>query len=285
MRFSVVLVNYESWPLTLRCLESIAATGYEDFEVVVVDNEGKEGGPAPDLPPTARVIRNPTNVGFARACNTGIADSGGEYLILINPDTTVEPEFFSHLERFLENKTDVGIVGPKILDTDGAVQLSARREVGFVSGVFGRTSFLTRLFPDSAVVRRLFPAVGSPQKPTEVDWVSGACMVVRKAMLEEIGGMDPRFFMYFEDGDLCRRARAAGLRVLYLPEVEVTHEAGGSSRSSLEAVWRLHKSAFLYHRKHGPRGPLGLYSIPVLAGLSARALAKLVADYLGKPRS
>jgi len=106
--------------------------------------------------------------------------------------------------------------------------------------------------------------------------------VLRRRMLEEVGGLDPRFFMYFEDVDLCRRAREAGWRVLYLPEVEVTHEAGGSSRSGARAVWRLHKSAFLYHRKHGPRGPFGLYAVPVLGGLALRALTKLAVLYLGR---
>lgn len=279
MKFSVVLVNYESWPLTLRCMESLARTGYTDFEVVVVDNEG---GPAPKPPYPARLILNPTNVGFARACNVGIAESGGEYVVLINPDATVEEEFFARLERFLEDSPDAGVVGPRVLDADGTVQLSARREVGFISGVLGRTSFLTRLFPDSVAVRRLFPAAASPEKPTEVDWVSGACMVLRRWMLEEIGVLDPRFFMYFEDADLCRRAWAAGWRILYLPQVTVTHQAGGSSRNGPKAVWRLHKSAFLYHRKHGPRGPLNLYTPPVVAGLALRALAKLATSYFGR---
>lgn len=278
MKFSVVLVNYRSWPLTLRCIESLTRTDYEDFEVLVVDNEG---GTAPKLPRQTRLIQNPDNLGFARACNAGISYSDGKFIVLINPDATVREDFFTRLECFLHRSPETGVIGPKVLDGDGSVQLSARQEISFVSGVLGRTSFLTRLLPESEAVRRLFPAAASPDKPTEVDWVSGACMVLRGAMLEKIGNLDPRFFMYFEDADLCRRARSAGWRVFYLPEVTVTHEAGGSSRSSLKAVWRLHKSAFLYHRKHGPRGPLGLYSIPVLAGLTLRAVVKLAAGYLG----
>lgn len=281
MKFSVVLVNYQSWPLTLRCIESLARTGRGDFEILVVDNEG---GKAPELPHGTRLIQNPENLGFARACNVGISESGGDFVILVNPDATVERDFFTRLEGFLRRSPEAGVMGPKVLDGDGSVQLSARREVGLVSGILGRTSFLTRLFPESQAVRRLFPAAGFPKKPTEVDWVSGACMVLRSRMLGEVGGLDARFFMYFEDVDLCRRARAAGWRVFYLPEVEVTHEAGGSSRSNIEAVWRLHKSAFLYHRKHGPRGPLGLYSVPVLAGLALRAGAKLAAGHLAELR-
>ena len=127
-------------------------------------------------------------------------------------------------------------------------------------------------------MRDQFPALGSLGRPTEVDWVSGACMVVRRAVLEKISPLDERFFLYFEDADLCRRARETGWRVFYLPGVEVLHQTGGSSRSKPRAIWLLHKSAFLYHRKHGPSGPLNLYSAAVLAGLTVRALAKLVAS-------
>ena len=104
-------------------------------------------------------------------------------------------------------------------------------------------------------------------------------MVVRRPLLEEVGTFDERFFMYFEDADLCRRVRGAGWLVYYLPHIEVIHQTGGSSRSKPKAIWLLHKSAFLYHRKHGTHGPFGLFSGMVLAGLAVRALAKLT-NYL-----
>lgn len=106
-------------------------------------------------------------------------------------------------------------------------------------------------------------------------------MVVRRETLEKISPLDERFFLYFEDVDLCRRAREAGWPVFYLPDVEVLHQTGGSSRSKPRAIWLLHKSAFLYHRKHGPHGPMNLYSAAVLAGLAARTLAKLGASLAG----
>jgi GT2 family glycosyltransferase len=133
-------------------------------------------------------------------------------------------------------------------------------------------------------VRRLFPAVERLSGPTMVDWVSGACMILRRQALEEIGPMDERFFMYFEDADLCRRAREAGWLVYYLPQVEVLHHTGASSRSKPRAVWNLHKSAFLYHRKHGPHGPLNLYSLLVAAGLCVRAFAKLASLLVSRSR-
>ncbi len=273
MRFSVVIVNYDSWPHTLRCIKALRNTGYESFEVLVVDNGREE---PPELPAFVRTIRNPENAGFARACNQGISASHGDFVVLINPDTLVERDFFDLLEEFLGENPEAGIVGPRVVDGYGELQLSARREVSFVSGLLGRTSLLTRLFPKSAAVKSMFPAADGLSGPTEVDWVSGACMVVRRTLLEKIGGLDERFFMYFEDADLCRRSREAGWPVYYLPQVEVLHLTGASSHSKPQAIWRLHKSAFLYHRKHGPHGPLGLYSAFVFLGLCARALAKLV---------
>lgn len=276
MKFSVVIVNYASWPLTLRCVQSFRRTGYEDFEVVVVDNDQAE---PPELPYGAQLIRNPENIGFARACNQGIAASTGEMIVLINPDTLVEADFFERVADLLEKNPRIGVAGPRVLDAVGELQLSARREISLVSGLLGRTSALTRLFPKSSLVKSQFPAVTKQSHPAAVDWVSGACMVVRRPLLQEVGAFDERFFMYFEDADLCRRAREAGWLVYYLPEVEVVHQTGGSSHSRPRAIWLLHKSAFLYHRKHGAHGPLDLYSAAVLLGLTARALAKL-ANYL-----
>jgi N-acetylglucosaminyl-diphospho-decaprenol L-rhamnosyltransferase len=272
MMFSVVIVNYASWPLTARCVGSLLESGDENLEIVVVDNDGAE---PPEIPSVARLIRNPRNAGFARACNQGIAASTGELVVLINPDAVVKRDFFGHIGAFIEENPGVGVAGPRIVDADGRLQLSARKELSMVSGLLGRTSLLTRLFPKSSLVREQFPAITEWRRPTAVDWVSGACMIVRRSALEEIGGLDERFFMYFEDADLCRRAREAGWSVFYLPHVEVVHEAGGSSHDRPRAIWDLHKSAFLYHRKHGAHGPLNLYSFFVLVGLAGRSLAKL----------
>jgi N-acetylglucosaminyl-diphospho-decaprenol L-rhamnosyltransferase len=272
VKFSVVTVNYKSWPYTLRCMDSLYATGYEDFEVVVVDND--QDAP-PEMPHPVRLIRNPENVGFARACNQGTEVSKGENVLFLNPDTVVEEGFFESLEKFLDENPTAGVAGPMIVGDDGDIQLTARKELSFVSGILGRTSLLTRLFPKNPLVRRLFPAAEKLTGPTAVDWIAGTCMAVRRRTLEQIGPMDERFFMYFEDADLCRRAREAGWLVYYLPQVEVFHHSGASSGNRSRAIWNLHKSAFLYHRKHGSHGPLGLYSLLTLAGLAGRAFIKL----------
>ena len=279
MKFSVVIVNYASWPLTVRCVESLYATGYRDFEIVVVDNDSPE---PPEIPYPVRLIRNPENLGFARACNQGITASTGDLVVLINPDAVVEERFFERVQEFFEGNASVGIVGPRIVYSDGGLQLTARRELSVLSGFLGRTSLLTRLFPTSSLVKSQFPTVTELARPAVVDWVAGACMVVRRQTLEEVGFLDERFFMYFEDADLCRRAREAGWSVYYVPGVQVVHHAGASSRSRPRAIWNLHKSAFVYHRKHGAHGPLNLYSLLVLVGLIGRALIKLATSLVKK---
>ncbi len=272
MKFSVVAVNYRSWPYTLRCIDSLYRTRYKDFEVVVVDNDQEV---PPEIPYPVRLIRNPENLGFARACNQGVSASTGEHVVFINPDTLVERGFFEYLEEFFDENLRAGVAGPRIVETDGNLQLSARKELSFISGLLGRTSLLTRLFPKSSLVRQLFPATEELTGPTTVDWVSGACVTVRRRTLEEVGALDERFFMYFEDADLCRRAREAGWLVYYLPQVEIVHHSGASSGNRARAIWDLHKSAFLYHRKHGPHGPLGLYSVLILVSLAGRAAVRL----------
>jgi len=271
----VIVVNYHSWPLTLACVASLRAAGREDAEVLVVDNDAEA---VPDLPPGVRLIRSGQNLGLTKAWNRAMPQTTGDLVVLLNPDTVVEEGFFDRTEAFFEAEPSAGVAGPRILDAEGELQLSARKEISLLSGLLGRTSLLTRLFPKSPLVRDQFPALGDLGRPTEVDWVSGACMFVRREALQKISPLDERFFLYFEDADLCRRAREAGWRVFYLPDVEVLHQTGGSSRSKPRAIWLLHKSAFLYHRKHGPHGPLNLYSAAVLAGLTVRALAKLAAS-------
>jgi N-acetylglucosaminyl-diphospho-decaprenol L-rhamnosyltransferase len=281
VKFSVVTVNYRSWPYTITCIDSLYRTGYKDFESVVVDNDQEA---TPEIPHPVRLIRNLENVGFARACNQAVFVSSGEYTVFINPDTLVADDFFESLEEFLDENPRAGVAGPRIVDAEGGVQLSARKELSLVSGFLGRTSLLTRLFPKNPLVKCLFPAAEKLTGPTVVDWISGACMTVRRQTLDEIGPMDERFFMYFEDADLCRRAREAGWLVYYLPQVEIFHHSGASSRNRPRAIWDLHKSAFLYHRKHGSHGPLGLYSLLILVGLAGRALIRLATSLVKSGR-
>src|SRR5918993_1421693 len=146
MKFSVIIVNYVSWPLALRCIESLRQTRCGDFEVFVVDNDSVE---PPELPSSVRLIRNKENVGFARAHNRGIAASSGDLVVLINPDTLVERDFFEQLRAFLSENPKAGISGPRIVGWEGRPHLPEGREVAPLAGLLGPPPLLTRLFPKS----------------------------------------------------------------------------------------------------------------------------------------
>lgn len=272
MRFSVIFVNYDSWEFTLRAVESLRRTGYGDFEAIVVDNDDR---PVPELPEWVRLLRSGRNVGFARACNRGIFASRGEFAVLLNPDSLVHAGFFEELERFFAGHPLAAVAGPRIVEADGSIQRSARSELSFLSGLAGRTSLLARLFPKGRLARSQFLYAEELSEPTLADWVSGACMALRREALDEVGLLDERFFMYFEDSDLCKRVWQSGREVYYLPRVEVFHHTGGSSNRRVTAVLRFHRNALRYHLKHGPHGPLRLYTALTVVGLAGRAAAKL----------
>ena len=143
------------------------------------------------------------------------------------------------LVDYARTRPDAGVVGPRILNTDGTVQGSARRFPGVTTAVAGRSSWLTRKFPNNPLSRHNLPSLDGRTTPLNVDWVSGACMLVRRTAFEQVDGMDERFFLYWEDADLCRRLGEKGWRTVYFPGATIVHAGGRSSihvyRESLAA--------------------------------------------------
>ena len=161
------------------------------------------------------------------------------------------------------NTLAVGIVGPLVREPDASVQASARRFPNVTTGFAGRTSWLSRVWPTNRLTRRNLLTREVLRDPVEVDWVSGACMMVRRTAFEAVGGMDEQFFLYWEDADLCFRLKREGWLTVYNPLVSVTHLTGrSSSRARRESLIAFHRSAFRYFRKH--------------SGLAARAATPLV---------
>ncbi len=272
----IVLVNYNSTDHLLRCLESIQGSleGVQ-AQIVVVDNASTDSWQrVTDACPEARLIRNPENRGFASAVNTGIRVGTAPYIVLLNPDTVVSPGFFRGALDFMGRRPDVGILGPRILDPDGATQGSARAFPTPLTALFGRTALLTRLFPGNPLSRRNI-LTGPPDdwEARPVDWVSGACMVVRREALDRMGPMDEQFFMYWEDADWCKRARETGWTVVYDPALSLTHAVGASSRTNpIRSAFEFHRSAFRLYRKHTKRATFLLMAPVLLGGLALRFL-------------
>lgn len=254
---SVIIVNFNAGPLLERCLGSLVSHLTGTWEAVVVDNASSDGSVdrVAGLDPRIRLLCNADNVGFGRAINQAMAATTAPLALFLNPDATLTAGAIDELVRELNNHPQCGAIGPAILNPDGSIQGSARGDPDMLTGLFGRSSTLTRLFPRSALARRNVVTHAEPadaaQGSIEVDWVSGACMLVRREAFTSIGGFDEAFFLYWEDADFCRRLRAAGWHTRYDPRAQVAHAGSVSSRSRPAlAIRAFHRSAYLYYRRH-----------------------------------
>ncbi|HEY8491391.1 MAG TPA: glycosyltransferase family 2 protein [Dehalococcoidia bacterium] len=286
---SIVIVNYNAWPYLERCLRSLQAhAGAARQEIIVVDNASEDGSPALVARhfPGVRLIARADNGGFARGCNDGIRAARGRAICLLNPDTEVRETVFDAAVRYLDGHPDVAVLGPRILNPDGSLQLSCRRFPGFAAALFNRYSLATRLFPNNPFSRRYLMTDWSHDAVADVDWISGACMVLSRRALDEIGLLDEGYFMYIEDVDLCQRAHRAGYRVVYFPEVSVYHHIGVSAqwRTFRSVLW-WHQSMWHYYLKYMRRNVL--LDVATFAGIWGRCGLKLAlvgARQLRSPR-
>ncbi|MDI6828775.1 MAG: glycosyltransferase family 2 protein, partial [Armatimonadota bacterium] len=180
----------------------------------------------------------------------GIKESKGRYVLLLNPDAEVKAGTFSILVNFADANPGAGLIGPKILNKDGSLQSSARRFPTPLAALF-RNTFLGRLFPNNQYVREYLMADWDHSSPREVDWLSGAALMLRRAMLDEIGLLDERFFMYCEDVDIAYRAKQKGWKAIYCPEAQVVHFlAKASDQAPNKMILTFHKSMYAFYKKH-----------------------------------
>jgi len=183
----------------------------------------------------------------------------------------------------MEKNSDVGILAPKVIDPDHCIQGSARAFPTFRSAFFGRKSLLTRMFPNNRFTcANILSSLSDGKTPMEVDWVSGACMVVRREALDDVGLLDEHFFLYWEDVDWCKRMWDKGWKVTYYPQATIQHAVGGSSEHNLiRAIFQFHKSAYTYFVKHF-KSPKLLLKALIIAGLSLRFLGILLLQFVGR---
>jgi GT2 family glycosyltransferase len=221
------------------------------------------------------VIEMKNNPGFGAGVNRAALGARGKYLLLLNPDCTVDDDVPHELAAWLDQHPHVGVLGARVEERDGSIQPSARRFPDLTTGVAGRTSWLRSVWPTNPWTRRNLVGLEGSRDPVQVDWVSGACMMVRRAAFESIGGMDEEFFLYWEDADLCFRLKRAGWSTVYNPSVGVTHLTGGSRAfAKKRALIAFHRSAYRYFRKNG--GRMARAAAPaVFLVLQARLLLKL----------
>ncbi|MCA3152896.1 MAG: glycosyltransferase family 2 protein [Rhodocyclaceae bacterium] len=249
---SAIIVNYNAGPLLSGCVHSLLASSLA-IEIIVVDNASHDGS-LEDLPvaPHIRVIRNPSNVGFAVACNIGMAASSAPSLLFLNPDCAFQPGAVATLLSALQFAHQVGMVGGLLVNEDGIEQGGGRRAVptpwrSFVRA-FGLYRFADRwpkLFYDFHLHKQPLP-----EGPIEVEAISGACMLVKREAVEDVGSWDEGYFLHCEDLDWCIRFRRKGWKILFVPDARIFHALGACSRSRRVFVeWHKHKGMLRFYGK------------------------------------
>ncbi|OLC42198.1 MAG: hypothetical protein AUI64_05540 [Acidobacteria bacterium 13_1_40CM_2_64_6] len=241
---SIVIVSYNARPDLERCLESLhASPPSASHEIILVDNQSSDGSAeAAARWPDVRVIQSGANLGFARATNIGIRASSGRDLLLLNSDTVVPAGAVDRLLAELHRDPGVAVVGPRLVDATGRAELSYGRMIGPFNELRQKVRNQRPALVDRLTRRRHSP-----------DWVSGACLLVRRMDAEAVGLLDERFFMYAEDVDFCAAIKARGRRIVFTPEVEVVHLRGrsvASAPAATETAYR--RSQVAFYEKHRP---------------------------------
>jgi GT2 family glycosyltransferase len=231
---TVIIVNWNTHALLERALQSL--TGEPSVEVTVVDNASSDG--SADLVRTAfphvKLIANAANRGFGAAVNQGLAPARTPYALLLNSDARLEAGALEAMLEFLDAQPEVAVVGPRLINPDGSIQPS-RRRFPTVATAFLESTPLQRLWPEHPLLQRYYVQDRSDDEVQDVDWLVGACLLVRCSAVREVGPLDERFFMYSEELDWCRRIRAVGWRVVYLPQAQAVHEYGKSAEQDVQA--------------------------------------------------
>jgi len=249
---TISIVSYNSLSFLRECLNSILSSPPGvGHEIIVVDNASSDGTDefVKKNYPEIILIPNKRNIGFAAANNRAIEESRSKYVLLINSDCMVYKKSLGSLVEFMEKNPEVGIAGPKIVNSDGTIQFSCRR----FPSVFNAAAhtILTNIFPDNPFSKKYKLADIGRDNPFKVDWVSGSCMIIRRKALEDTGILDENYFMYVEDLDICYRMWQKNWEVQYYPEAEIMHHIAGSSGSGkIKASFRMQKSVFYFFWKN-----------------------------------
>lgn len=240
-KLSVIIVSYNSGKFIKKCVNSVLKNLPDDGEIIVIDNASTDK--TLEILSKCKVIESKINLGFSKGNNEAVKEAKGEYLFFLNPDTEIpsqagdDKNFFSELINFYEQNPDAGIVGPKLVMENGRVQPSVRKLPSvwgaFQEYILGIKNSYEQYVPEGF-------------KPVEVEMVYGAAMLIKKDLFEKLRGFDEKFFLYYEDADLCKRVRNLGKKIYYFPKVSIKHLVG-ATKSDLDRSKINWQSAEKYH--------------------------------------
>ena len=275
---SVIILNWNTRQLLQESLQSLLDPPPEiNVQIIVADNNSDDGSPemVQALFPNVTLVANPGNIGFGAGNNRAVPFATGRYVLFLNSDTRVMEGALQTLVAYADANPDIGILGPKLLNADGSLQYSCRRYPNLATGFFRNTP-LGRLFPHNRFASDYLMQDWDHASPHDVDWVSGAALMMRRELLDQIGAFDEAYYMYCEDVDLCWRANHADWRVTYLPDAVIYHYIGKSSdQVPTRMTYEFHRSQYLFYKKHyAARTPLLVRPI-ILPGIILRAIGQI----------
>jgi len=251
VNLSIIILSYNTKDLTLACLESIKSNyskelEKKEFEIIVVDNASTDGSSSAISNfqfsvYNLKLIQSKENLGFGKGCNLGAKSATGRYLLFLNSDTQVLDNGFLKMIEYLDKNNKVGVLGGKIRNNDGSLQPSA----GKFYNLFNLSLMLLGF-------ERLGFLRSSPEKIEKVDWVSGACMMIRKEIFKKLSGFDEELFMYVEDMEICFRAWKLGYETYFYPNIKLSHKSHGSSNRTF-AIINIYKGILYFYSKHKTR--------------------------------
>lgn len=289
---SIVIVNWNVCELLKRCLHSIMSsfqlpTSNFQIEVIVVDSASSDGSVAmvQEEFPQVQLIANSENVGFTVGNNQGIAVSRGRYILLLNPDAEIVSDALATMVEHMDNHPQVGALGPQLLNPDGSIQ-SSRRRFPTLATAFLESTILQQWFPHNRIAKHYYMTGRPDDEVQEVDWVTGACLLARREAIEEVGLLDEGFFMYSEELDWCRRIKAQGWKVVYLPIARVIHYGAQSSEQvkSFQHI-QFQRSKIRYFRKHHGSWQAEVLRLFILATYLYQLIVEALKWVVGHKRS
>ncbi len=252
---SVIIVNFNSGKFLKDAVKSLLDTSDIQLEIIIVDNASFDDsldGIEELSRPTITVQRMTRNLGFSHSCNIGQAKARGRNVLFLNPDCRVTSGSIRRMSRHLDKTRGVGIVGPLIVGADGLEQPGCRRDIPTPVQMVCVLLGIHKLLPNHPRFRHFNRTADRlPSKPTKVHAVSGACMMVPRRLLDEIGAFDENYFLHFEDVDLCLRFAKANAAVYFLPKARIFHYKGACSIGNpIRVHWSKHQSMMIFFKKH-----------------------------------
>ncbi len=279
-KISVLIVSYNVKQYIVHCIDSIKRSDYNgNVEIIVVDNNSFDGSLSEIKLKHSEVatIQNDANVGFGKAVNQAAKNATGDYLLILNPDTIIEEGTISTFVKYLQENKNVGLVGPKIVNSDGSLQKGCKRSFPTIAVALPKILGLDKIFPKSKWTGKYNLNYLDPDKIHTVEAISGSCMFIRGELFNKIGGFDEQYFMFGEDLDLCYQIYKHDFEIHYLPTTQIIHYQGESVKSApYDSLNAFYNAMIIFSEKHFSRSKGFLTKLVIRSGIVIRKFISLI---------